>query len=115
VDTLSDVARRASALAGMGVGYLDLAVFHQANARITKAVGERLGLRPERVVDCIAEMGNTTSASLPTALAHADAAGRLHAGDRVLLAAFGAGLSWGGTVLTWNGAGTGAQQRTPAP
>jgi 3-oxoacyl-[acyl-carrier-protein] synthase-3 len=115
VDTLSDVASRASALVGMAVGDLDLAVFHQANARITKAVGERLGLRPERVVDCIAELGNTTSASLPTALAHADAAGTLHAGDRVLLAAFGAGLSWGGTVLTWNGAGAGAgAQPTPS-
>jgi 3-oxoacyl-[acyl-carrier-protein] synthase-3 len=106
VDTLSDVALRATALVGMKVGDLDLAVFHQANARITKAVGERLELRPEQVVDCIGAMGNTTSASLPTALAHADAAGNLHDGDRVLLAAFGAGLSWGGTVITWNAAGS---------
>ena len=103
VDTLTDVALRATALVGLEIKDLDLAVFHQANARITKAVGERLELRPERVVDCIGEMGNTTSASLPTALAHAQASGALRAGDRVLLAAFGAGLSWGGTVLTWGG------------
>jgi 3-oxoacyl-[acyl-carrier-protein] synthase-3 len=101
VDSLVDVAHRATALAGTSVEHLDLAVFHQANARITAAVGERLGLATERVVDCIGDMGNTTSASLPTALARADADGRLRPGSLVLLAAFGAGLAWGGTVLTW--------------
>jgi 3-oxoacyl-[acyl-carrier-protein] synthase-3 len=101
VDALVDVAERASALAGIGVADLDLAVLHQANARITAAVGERLGLAGERVVDCIARIGNTTSASLPTALAHAAADGRLRPGARVLLGAFGAGLAWGGTVVEW--------------
>jgi 3-oxoacyl-[acyl-carrier-protein] synthase-3 len=101
VDSLVDVAQRTTALAGTTVADLDLAVLHQANARITAAVGERLELPPERVVDCIAQIGNTTSASLPTALAHAEADGRLRPGSLVLLAAFGAGLAWGGTVLTW--------------
>jgi 3-oxoacyl-[acyl-carrier-protein] synthase-3 len=101
VDSLVDVALRTTALAGTTVADLDLAVLHQANARITAAVGERLELPAERVVDCIAQIGNTTSASLPTALAHAQADGRLRDGSRVLLAAFGAGLAWGGTVLTW--------------
>jgi 3-oxoacyl-[acyl-carrier-protein] synthase III len=101
VDSLVDVAHRATALAGATVEDLDLAVLHQANARITAAVGERLGLSADRVVDCIAQIGNTTSASLPTALAVADADGRLRPGSLVLLGAFGAGLAWGGTVLTW--------------
>jgi 3-oxoacyl-[acyl-carrier-protein] synthase-3 len=101
VDALANVAERATALAGIGVADLDLAVLHQANARITSAVGERLGLPEERVVDCIARIGNTTSASLPTALAHAAADGRLRPGARVLLGAFGAGLAWGGTVVRW--------------
>jgi 3-oxoacyl-[acyl-carrier-protein] synthase-3 len=101
VDALVDVALRASAMAGTTVADLDLAVLHQANARITAAVGERLALPPERVVDCIAQIGNTTSASLPTALAFAAADGRLRPGSRVLLGAFGAGLAWGGTVLEW--------------
>jgi 3-oxoacyl-[acyl-carrier-protein] synthase III len=101
VDALVDVAERSCALVGIGVGDLDLAVLHQANARITGAVGERLGLPEARVVDCIARIGNTTSASLPTALAHAAADGRLRPGSRVLLGAFGAGLAWGGTVLEW--------------
>jgi 3-oxoacyl-[acyl-carrier-protein] synthase-3 len=101
VDSLVDVAQRATALVGTSVQQLDLAVLHQANARITAAVGERLSLPAERVVDCIAQIGNTTSASLPTALAVAEADGRLQPGSLVLLGAFGAGLAWGGTVLTW--------------
>jgi 3-oxoacyl-[acyl-carrier-protein] synthase-3 len=101
VDSLVDVAHRATALVGASVEDLDLAVLHQANARITAAVGERLSLSAERVVDCIAEIGNTTAASLPTALAVAEADGRLRPGSLVLLGAFGAGLAWGGTVLTW--------------
>jgi 3-oxoacyl-[acyl-carrier-protein] synthase-3 len=101
VDSLVDVAHRATALAGTTVQEIDLAVLHQANSRITRAVAERLELPEERVVDCIALMGNTTGASLPTALAYAQDAGDLRPGSRVLLAAFGAGLAWGGTVLTW--------------
>ncbi len=45
---------------------IDLFVYHQANARIVKAVGARLGLDPERVVDCIAALGNASAASLPS-------------------------------------------------
>jgi len=101
VDALVDVAHRATALAGATVQDIDLVVLHQANSRITRAVAERLELPEERVVDCIANMGNTTSASLPTALAYAEDRGTLHPGSRVLLGAFGAGLAWGGTVLTW--------------
>ncbi|HWH96422.1 MAG TPA: beta-ketoacyl-ACP synthase 3 [Baekduia sp.] len=101
VDSLVDVALRATALAGTTVDALDLAVLHQANARITAAVGERLELPADRVVDCIAQIGNTTSASLPTALAYVLADGRLRPGSLVLLGAFGAGLAWGGTVLRW--------------
>jgi 3-oxoacyl-[acyl-carrier-protein] synthase III len=108
VDALTDVGERASALAGVAVADLDLAVLHQANARITAAVAERLALPTERVVDCIGRIGNTTSASIPTALAHAAADGRLRAGARVLLGAFGAGLAWGGTVVEW---GEGAAAR----
>jgi 3-oxoacyl-[acyl-carrier-protein] synthase III len=101
VDTLEHVARRAAELAGAALDSIDLAVFHQANQRITRSVTERLGLPVDRVVDCIDRYGNTTAATLPLALAHAQDRGRLAPGDRVLLAAFGAGLTWGGTVFTW--------------
>jgi 3-oxoacyl-[acyl-carrier-protein] synthase-3 len=75
----------------------DLYVYHQANARITKAVGRRLGLDPARVVDCVERYGNVSAASIPLALASAQPS----PGDRILLSAFGAGFTWGAGVLTW--------------
>jgi 3-oxoacyl-[acyl-carrier-protein] synthase-3 len=81
---------------------IDLFVYHQANGRILSAVSERLGLPLEGVVDCIGEYGNTCAATLPLALAHAESEGRLQAGHRVLLGAFGAGFTWGATVVEWD-------------
>ena len=66
------VARR-----GVGLDEIDLFVYHQANGRILSAVGERLGLPPERVVDCIGEYGNTSAATLPLALAFSEREGML--------------------------------------
>jgi 3-oxoacyl-[acyl-carrier-protein] synthase-3 len=80
---------------------VDLFVYHQANRRILAAVGDRLGLPAERVVDCIEGYGNTSAASIPIALAEMQRAGRLNGGERVLLGAFGAGFTWGGAVLEW--------------
>ncbi|MHB8492410.1 MAG: 3-oxoacyl-[acyl-carrier-protein] synthase III C-terminal domain-containing protein, partial [Solirubrobacteraceae bacterium] len=79
----------------------DLFVYHQANARILAAVAERLELPPERVFDCIGELGNTSAASLPIALNAAVRAGALAPGARVVLGAIGAGLSWGTGVVSW--------------
>jgi 3-oxoacyl-[acyl-carrier-protein] synthase-3 len=87
--------------AGVKLQDIDLFVYHQANGRILSAVGERLGLAPERVVDCIAEYGNTSAATLPLALAFSEREGLLAPGDRVLLGAFGAGFTWGATVIEW--------------
>ncbi len=81
---------------------IDLFVYHQANSRILQAVADRLGLPAERVVNAIGDLGNTSAASIPLGLAHAREAGRLRAGDRVLCAAFGAGLTWGACVLNWS-------------
>jgi len=64
-------------------------------------VGEKLGLPADRVVDCIENYGNTSAGTIPIALAEMQQAGRLHAGDRVLLGAFGAGFTWGGAILEW--------------
>jgi 3-oxoacyl-[acyl-carrier-protein] synthase-3 len=101
VAKLSESTDEAVAAAGLELDDIDLFVYHQANARILTAVGEKLGLRAERVVDCISELGNTTAATLPLALEHSVQNGRLRRGDRVLLAAFGAGFTWGATVLEW--------------
>jgi 3-oxoacyl-[acyl-carrier-protein] synthase-3 len=89
--------------AGLTLDDVDLFVYHQANARITRAVGERLELDPERVVDCIERLGNSSAATLTLALAAAERDGRLKPGARVLLAAFGAGFTWGGGVIEWGG------------
>jgi 3-oxoacyl-[acyl-carrier-protein] synthase III len=89
--------------ARMTVDDIDLFVYHQANARITRALGERLGVEPERVVDCIARYGNSSAATLPLALAFAERDGRLKPGARVVLGAFGGGFTWGGGVIEWGG------------
>ncbi len=92
---------QATRAARLRVEDIDLFVYHQANGRILSAVGERLNLSPDRVVDCIGQYGNTSAATLPLALAFSEAGGRLAAGDRVLLGAFGAGFTWGATVVQW--------------
>jgi 3-oxoacyl-[acyl-carrier-protein] synthase-3 len=101
VHRMSEATLAAVARAGLTMSEIDLFVYHQANARITRALGERLGLAPERVVDCVEHLGNTSAATLPVALAIAEADGRLRPGARVLLSAFGAGFTWGGAVIEW--------------
>jgi 3-oxoacyl-[acyl-carrier-protein] synthase III len=105
VARLSEATEQAAAAAGVKLDDIDLFVYHQANARILTAVGERLGVDSDRVVDCIEDLGNTSAATLPLALDHSVAAGRLRDGNLVLLGAFGAGFIWGGTVLEWGVAG----------
>jgi 3-oxoacyl-[acyl-carrier-protein] synthase-3 len=94
-----DVVERA----GLTLDDVDLFVYHQANGRITRAVAERLELPEARVADYVADTGNTSAASIPLALDFARRDGRLHAGDTVLVAAVGAGFTWGATVLEWGG------------
>ena len=101
VARMTEVTLDAIARAGLTLSEIDLFVFHQANARITRALGERLNLDPERVVECIETIGNASAATLPIGLATALADGRLQPGANVLLAAFGAGFTWGGGVIRW--------------
>jgi 3-oxoacyl-[acyl-carrier-protein] synthase III len=103
VDRLSRSTREVLELDGSELEDVDLFVYHQANARILSAVAERLQLAPERVFDCIGELGNTSAASVPLALSEAVRVGALRPGARVLLGAVGAGLVWGATVVTWGG------------
>jgi 3-oxoacyl-[acyl-carrier-protein] synthase III len=98
---MAEVTLDAVSRSGLTLADIDLFVYHQANARITRALGERLGLASERVVDCIETLGNASAATLPIALAAARGDGRLRPGSRVLLSAFGAGFTWGGGVVEW--------------
>lgn len=86
---------------GWTVGDVDHFVGHQANQRILDAVASRLSMDPSRVVSNLATVGNTAAASIPIALSEAAAEGRLRTGDRVALAAFGGGATWGAAALTW--------------
>jgi 3-oxoacyl-[acyl-carrier-protein] synthase-3 len=101
VARLTMATLQAARAAEISLEEIDLFVYHQANGRILSAVSERLGLSPKRVVDCIGEYGNTSAATLPLALAYSEREGLLEVGDRVLLGAFGAGFTWGATVIEW--------------
>lgn len=103
VDRLVESTREVLDAEGLGLDDVDLFVYHQANARITRAVGERLGVAPERVVDCIERYGNTSAATLPIALAEGAAEGRIQDGTRILLGAFAAGLVWGAGIVECTG------------
>ena len=86
-----------------GVEAREVALFvpHQANRRIMDAVAERLGIPGERVASVIEYTGNTSAASIPLGLAAAVHSGRLNRGDLVLLAGFGAGMTWASAVWRW--------------
>jgi 3-oxoacyl-[acyl-carrier-protein] synthase-3 len=105
VARLSEVTLEALAAAEQDLADVDLFVYHQANGRILSAVGEKLGLPSSRVVNAIGSLGNTSAASIPLALAAASRDGLLVGGTRVLMAAFGAGFTWGATTLTWGDGG----------
>ena len=81
----------------------DLTLFipHQANIRIMDAALKRLGLPREKMASNIEEYANTTSATIPTALHQSLMAGKIKKGDLVVLAAFGAGFTWGGALMRW--------------
>ena len=102
VNTMFGAASEAVARAGLTVADIDCIVPHQANMRIVDAVAKRLGEGVvERVFLNLDRYGNTSAASIPLALSEAVAEGRIKSGDKVLMVAFGGGLSWGGAVVEW--------------
>ncbi|HEX6654229.1 MAG TPA: beta-ketoacyl-ACP synthase 3 [Thermoleophilaceae bacterium] len=101
VTRMSEATLEAVKLAGLSLDDIGLFVYHQANARILAAVGERLQLGDGRVINSIDRYGNTSAATLPIALADARERGMLEPGMNVLLAAFGAGFTWGAGVIEW--------------
>lgn len=84
---------------GLGIGDVDLFVFHQASALTLDSLERNLRIPPGKSFRCLETVGNTVSASIPIALARAEAEGRLVPGMRVLLAGFGVGLSAGSALM----------------
>lgn len=101
VRVMNTATEEAIEKAGITQDDIDLLVPHQANLRIIEAAVEKLGLSPDKVVVNLDRYGNMSSASIPVALDEAWENGRIHAGDHLLFVAFGAGLTWGATVLKW--------------
>jgi len=99
VRSMADISAEMLEKAGYSVGDVDLVIPHQANQRITDAVASRLGVPEEKVYSNIAELGNTSSASIPIAIDECIESGKIKEGSLVLLTAFGGGVTWGGTVI----------------
>lgn len=98
---MTESANRALAHMDWQAGHVDRFVAHQANRRILTSVAERLGIPDDRCVVNIDLVGNTAAASIPLALADAAADRTLGSGHRVLITAFGGGLTWGSVALRW--------------
>ncbi len=101
VDRMEHACRELLEIAQLEIGDVELVIAHQANGRIINAVRERFGLDPARVADYVADLGNTSAASIPLALSLAQDDDRLPERGHVLLTAFGAGFSWGAALLTF--------------
>jgi 3-oxoacyl-[acyl-carrier-protein] synthase-3 len=103
VRIMVDSAEKSMKAAGVRADDIALVVPHQANARIIKAACDRLGIGLDRAVVVLDRTGNTSSASIPLALADALDNGRVEEGDLILLVGFGAGMTAASTVIRWAG------------
>jgi 3-oxoacyl-[acyl-carrier-protein] synthase-3 len=87
--------------AGRSIDEVACVIPHQANARILKAVGQRLGVGPDRLYMNVERYGNTSAASVILAIDEASRAGRFKPGDLILTVVFGAGFTWGAMLIEW--------------
>jgi 3-oxoacyl-[acyl-carrier-protein] synthase-3 len=101
VQVMCRAAREALSRKNLSLSQIRCVVPHQSNRRIIEAFAERLGASREQLFVNLERRGNTSAASIPIALDEAVETGRIRRGDLVLLAAFGAGLTWGATVIEW--------------
>ncbi|MBI5105726.1 MAG: 3-oxoacyl-ACP synthase, partial [Solirubrobacterales bacterium] len=101
VARMVEATDQALADARLTIDDLDLYVAHQANSRIIEAAAAELGLPASKLAIHVDRVANTSSASIPLALAQAERDGLLHPGMTLGLAAFGAGFVWGAGVVSW--------------
>lgn len=101
VSRMAESAQNVAARVGWSLSDVDMLVAHQANKRILAAVGLQLGLRSDQVATHLDRVGNTVAASIPLALADSVLGGRVAVADRLVLAGFGGGLTWGAAALSW--------------
>ncbi|MFA6142297.1 MAG: beta-ketoacyl-ACP synthase III [Candidatus Omnitrophota bacterium] len=101
VKVMADAALQATKPLGLQAKDISLVIPHQANVRILNAVAKRMGLTPDKIYLNIERYGNMSAASSAVALVEAVKSGRIKKGDKILLDAFGGGLSWGAIVIEW--------------
>lgn len=101
VRTVPKAIEEAVRNAGLTVEDIDLFILHQANIRIIESVAKRLKVPMEKFPTNLEECGNISAGSVPILLDHVNKKGMIKKGDRIVLAGFGAGLTWGAAVLTW--------------
>lgn len=101
VRAMEDSISQALAIADLNGSDIKLVIPHQANIRILKCLGERIGIDQEKIYINIHKYGNTSAATIPIALDEANREGRLRKDDLLLLCAFGGGFTWGSQILRW--------------
>jgi len=101
VTAMATAAREALARCEIGIERIKCIIPHQANMRILKAVGDRLGATEDQVFSNLQFYGNTSAASVAIALDEAVQQGHVQQGDLILLLVFGAGLTWGAAIIEW--------------
>ncbi len=101
VNAMTAAAKEVLETSGLTIEHIQCIIPHQANQRIISAIGSRLGAREDQVFVNLEKYGNTSAASVAVALDEALQTGKIQRGDKILIIAFGAGLTWGATVLEW--------------
>ena len=101
VNRMKNSANNVIAAAGLQPEDIDLIIPHQANLRIINAIGSRLAIPEDRVFVNLHKYGNTSAASIPIAMDEAVKSGRIKKGDKIILVAFGAGLTWASAAIEW--------------
>jgi len=99
---MSDIAKQALSQNALTTNDLALVVPHQANIRIIQGLANSLDISMEKVYTNISKYGNSSSATIPIALDEANREGQMTMGDHILLVTFGAGLTWGASVVRWS-------------
>jgi len=99
VRVLSEVAQEVLAMAGLSSDAVDYLIPHQANVRIMQATGKKLGLSMDKFIVTVGHHGNTSAASIPLALDESVRAGKIKAGDTLLLEGVGGGFTWGAALI----------------
>ena len=99
VNTMGKLAQETLDSNNLSIDQIDWMIPHQANSRIINAIAKKLSLPSSKIILTVGDHGNTSAASIPLAMDYAFTNGKLKDNDMVLLEAFGAGFTWGSTLL----------------